>query len=128
MYDSLVNHEGEDDGRYNKLPHSSSASRNASWSSSRADQEFQRCQGFQTSRQSERNASAKRKLVYALAICVVAVFIEVIGGLIANSLSLLTDAAHLLSDLAGNDNSFGSLNLSEKGAKRRSDMIRIMLY
>lgn len=47
----------------------------------------------------ERSASM-RKLLIAVVLCVIFMTIEVIGGIKANSLSILTDAAHLLSDVA----------------------------
>ncbi|KAL9435356.1 hypothetical protein AB3S75_021598 [Citrus x aurantiifolia] len=47
----------------------------------------------------ERSASM-RKLLMAVALCVVFMSIEVFGGIKANSLAILTDAAHLLSDVA----------------------------
>lgn len=47
----------------------------------------------------ERSASM-RKLLMAVALCVVFMSAEVAGGIKANSLSILTDAAHLLSDVA----------------------------
>ncbi|XP_042509581.1 metal tolerance protein 1-like [Macadamia integrifolia] len=47
----------------------------------------------------ERSASM-RKLCMAVALCVVFMSVEVGGGIKANSLAILTDAAHLLSDVA----------------------------
>ncbi|CAL5382409.1 unnamed protein product [Camellia sinensis] len=47
----------------------------------------------------ERSASM-RKLFIAVALCVVFMSIEIVGGIKANSLAILTDAAHLLSDVA----------------------------
>ncbi|PIN04621.1 Zn2+ transporter [Handroanthus impetiginosus] len=47
----------------------------------------------------ERSASI-RKLLIALALCITFMCIEVVGGIKANSLAILTDAAHLLSDVA----------------------------
>ena len=44
-------------------------------------------------------AQAMRQLKYAGALCVVFMILEVIGGSIDNSLAIMTDAAHLLSDL-----------------------------
>ncbi|KAJ4728015.1 Metal tolerance protein 1 [Melia azedarach] len=41
-----------------------------------------------------------RKLLIAVALCVVFMSVEVAGGIKANSLAILTDAAHLLSDVA----------------------------
>ncbi|KAG0613824.1 hypothetical protein M758_6G131900 [Ceratodon purpureus] len=45
--------------------------------------------------------SASRKLKRAVVFCLFFMGIEVIGGLYANSLAILTDAAHLLCDIAG---------------------------
>ncbi|CAD5188528.1 unnamed protein product [Musa acuminata subsp. malaccensis] len=47
----------------------------------------------------ERSASM-RKLMVAVILCVVFMGVEVAGGVAANSLAILTDAAHLLSDVA----------------------------
>ncbi|XP_068650129.1 metal tolerance protein 1-like [Aristolochia californica] len=47
----------------------------------------------------ERSASM-RKLLMAVSLCIVFMSIEVVGGIKANSLAILTDAAHLLSDVA----------------------------
>ncbi|VVB14398.1 unnamed protein product [Arabis nemorensis] len=47
----------------------------------------------------ERKASM-RKLLVAVVLCVLFITVEVVGGIKANSLAILTDAAHLLSDVA----------------------------
>ncbi|KAK6122522.1 hypothetical protein DH2020_043727 [Rehmannia glutinosa] len=47
----------------------------------------------------ERSASMK-KLLIAVALCIIFMSVEVAGGIKANSLAILTDAAHLLSDVA----------------------------
>lgn len=47
-----------------------------------------------------RSAAAK-KLSIAIVLCVIFIAVEVAGGLISHSLAVLTDAAHLLSDVAG---------------------------
>ncbi|KAJ4979677.1 hypothetical protein NE237_010457 [Protea cynaroides] len=47
----------------------------------------------------ERSASM-RKLCMAVVLCVIFMSVEVVGGIKANSLAILTDAAHLLSDVA----------------------------
>ncbi|KAI3469061.1 hypothetical protein Pfo_025724 [Paulownia fortunei] len=47
----------------------------------------------------ERSASI-RKLLIAVALCIIFMSVEVVGGIKANSLAILTDAAHLLSDVA----------------------------
>ncbi|KAG0477034.1 hypothetical protein HPP92_013437 [Vanilla planifolia] len=47
----------------------------------------------------ERSASM-RKLLIAVVLCIIFMAVEVVGGIKANSLAILTDAAHLLSDVA----------------------------
>lgn len=47
----------------------------------------------------ERSASM-RKLLIAVILCVIFMAVEIAGGIKANSLAILTDAAHLLSDVA----------------------------
>ncbi|XP_073286201.1 metal tolerance protein 1-like [Primulina huaijiensis] len=47
----------------------------------------------------ERSASIK-KLLIAVGLCIVFMIVEIVGGIKANSLAILTDAAHLLSDVA----------------------------
>lgn len=47
----------------------------------------------------ERSASM-RKLLIAVVLCIIFMSVEVVGGIKANSLAILTDAAHLLSDVA----------------------------
>ena len=44
-------------------------------------------------------ARARRKLILASGVCLVFMAIEVVAGIAANSLALMTDASHLLSDL-----------------------------
>ena len=49
---------------------------------------------------SEERSTSMRKLLMAVVLCVIFMSIEVVGGIKANSLAILTDAAHLLSDVA----------------------------
>ncbi|KAI3983816.1 hypothetical protein MKX01_011524 [Papaver californicum] len=51
------------------------------------------------SKDAKERAASMRKLWLAIALCVVFMTIEIVGGLKANSLAILTDAAHLLSDV-----------------------------
>ncbi|KDP28407.1 hypothetical protein JCGZ_14178 [Jatropha curcas] len=53
-----------------------------------------------TSKDAEERSASMRKLLMAVALCVVFMSVEVAGGIKANSLAILTDAAHLLSDVA----------------------------
>ncbi|KAI6706936.1 hypothetical protein NL676_009898 [Syzygium grande] len=60
--------------------------------------------GFSDARNSskdarERSTSTKKLLIVAV-LCVIFMSVEVVGGIEANSLAILTDAAHLLSDVA----------------------------
>ncbi|CAO1358526.1 unnamed protein product [Diamesa hyperborea] len=43
---------------------------------------------------------ARRKLIIASILCVIFMIVEIIGGVLSNSLAIATDAAHLLADLA----------------------------
>lgn len=45
--------------------------------------------------------TAKRKLLIGTGLCFAFMLAEIIGGLIAHSLAVMTDAAHMLSDVAG---------------------------
>ncbi|KAK6919607.1 Cation efflux protein [Dillenia turbinata] len=53
-----------------------------------------------SSRDAKERSASMRKLVIAVILCVVFMSVEVVGGIKANSLAILTDAAHLLSDVA----------------------------
>ena len=41
------------------------------------------------------------KLVCVAIICLLFMSVEIVGGIVASSLAILTDAAHLMSDIAG---------------------------
>lgn len=43
----------------------------------------------------------QRKLIIALVIAFLFMIVEVVGGIYAHSLAIITDAAHLLSDVSG---------------------------
>ncbi|XP_013619580.1 PREDICTED: metal tolerance protein A2 [Brassica oleracea var. oleracea] len=49
--------------------------------------------------EAEERAKSARKLLIALLLCAIFIVVEVVGGIKANSLAILTDAAHLLSDV-----------------------------
>ena len=51
-------------------------------------------------RESGIDKKARRKLVIASILCLIFMVVEVVGGILANSLAIATDAAHLLTDLA----------------------------
>ena len=63
--------------------------------------------------------SGKKRLIQALFITGSWFFIELIGGLYANSLALLADAAHMLTDLAALALSLFALNISTRPATHK---------
>ncbi|CAA6656096.1 unnamed protein product [Spirodela intermedia] len=65
---------------------------------------------FSTSSIDSRERSlSMRKLVTAVVLCAIFMSIEIAGGITANSLAILTDAAHMLSDVAAFAISFFSI-------------------
>ena len=62
--------------------------------------------------------NAIRKLIWVCVICTIFMIIEIIGGYLANSIAIMSDAAHLLSDLLGFMISIISIYISRKVAKK----------
>ena len=60
---------------------------------------------------------AIKKLTWVCVICTIFMIIEIIGGYLANSIAIMSDAAHLLSDLLGFLISIISIYISRKLAK-----------
>ncbi|XP_017854971.2 uncharacterized protein LOC108608207 [Drosophila busckii] len=65
------------------------------------------------------NKRAKRKLIVACVLCLVFMVCEAVGGILANSLAIATDAAHLLTDLVSFLISLFALHLSSRPATQR---------
>ena len=61
--------------------------------------------------------NAIHKLIWVCVICTIFMTIEIIGGYLANSIAIMSDAAHLLSDLLGFLISIISIYISRKVAK-----------
>jgi cation diffusion facilitator family transporter len=59
---------------------------------------------------------AMKKLFYVSFVCLIFMCIEIIGGYLANSIAIMSDAAHLLSDLFGFAISIISITISKKVA------------
>lgn len=57
---------------------------------------------------------AMKKLIIATVICILFMTVEVVGGIVSNSLAILSDAAHLLSDFTGFAMSMVSIIISKK--------------
>jgi zinc transporter 2 len=47
----------------------------------------------------EETLRERRKLQYAAAFCLVFMFVEIVGGIVAGSVAIMTDAAHMLADV-----------------------------
>lgn len=63
---------------------------------------------------------ARKKLIYATALCLFFMIAEIVGGILSGSLSIVTDAAHLLSDASGFIISLFALKLAQKPADSRA--------
>jgi Co/Zn/Cd efflux system component len=61
---------------------------------------------------------AKRKLIIVCFVCTIFMAIEFFGGLMANSLAIMTDAAHLLSDLMGFIISIYAIHISKSASNK----------
>ncbi|XP_010056043.2 metal tolerance protein 1 [Eucalyptus grandis] len=53
-----------------------------------------------TSKDAREMSTSMKKFLIAVVLCIIFMCVEVVGGIEANSLAILTDAAHLLSDVA----------------------------
>jgi hypothetical protein len=62
-----------------------------------------------------RNANVWRKLILVLILCVLFMIGEIVGGIIAHSISIQTDAAHMAADIAGFFLSIVAIYMSGKG-------------
>ena len=63
-----------------------------------------------------------KKLLFVALMCFFFMICEIIGGLISGSLAILTDAAHMFSDVTGVLISFAAVYLSRKKATMESSM------
>ncbi|CAG9318451.1 unnamed protein product [Blepharisma stoltei] len=63
-----------------------------------------------------RNKQSLTKLYITSGICFFFMIVEIIGGLLANSLAIMTDAAHMFSDLSGFAISIASLYIAVRPA------------
>jgi zinc transporter 2 len=61
---------------------------------------------------------ALKKMVIVSLICILFMMAEIIGGLLANSLAIITDAAHLFSDLSGFLISIFAIMIGQKPANK----------
>ena len=82
------------------------------------DADWNHCHSPDGSR-SSLDAAARRKLVIACVLCLLFMCAEAVGGYLANSLAIATDAAHLLTDLASFLISLFSLWLASRPASKK---------
>ena len=64
-------------------------------------------------------SEVKRKMITVSVVCVFLIIAEVIGGVLAQSLAIISDAAHLLSDLSGFMISLISIYLAQRKASHK---------
>ena len=62
-----------------------------------------------------RNKTVWRKLITVLVLCIFFMIGEIIGGILAHSISIQTDAAHMAADIAGFFFSIMAIYISSKG-------------
>lgn len=69
-----------------------------------------------------RSAGGKYKRRLAIAFCLIFgfFFVEAVGGVLTNSLALLSDAAHMLTDVVGLGMALAAIHLASKGSANRS--------
>lgn len=77
------------------------------------------CHSPDPSKDSSVDTSARRKLIVACILCLLFMAAEAVGGWLANSLAIATDAAHLLTDLASFLISLFSLWLASRPASKK---------
>ncbi len=62
-----------------------------------------------------RNKTVWRKLITVLVLCIFFMIGEIVGGILAKSISIQTDAAHMAADIAGFFFSIMAIYVSSKG-------------
>lgn len=69
--------------------------------------------------QDAKQRSANRRLLITTMLCAFFMVVELVGGYLANSLSIMTDAAHLFSDIASFALSLLAVHLSSRRSNRK---------
>ena len=67
----------------------------------------------------KRNVTVWRKLITVLIMCIFFMIAEIVGGILAHSISIQTDAAHMAADIAGFFFSIMAIYISGKAPTRR---------
>lgn len=81
--------------------------------------ESDHCHVYTKKKKDDKNRVIWRKLITVLILCVFFMILEIIGGIIAKSISIQTDAAHMAADIAGFFFSILALYVSNKEPTRR---------
>ena len=74
----------------------------------------------------KRNKPILRKLICVLILCILFMIAEIIGGLLANSISIQTDAAHMAADIVGFFLSIVAIYIAQKSKVKINE--NILLY
>ena len=72
---------------------------------------------IEKAKQNKENLALKKMVIVSL-ICILFMMAEIIGGLLANSLAIISDAAHLFSDLSGFLISIFAIMIGQKPANK----------
>jgi solute carrier family 30 (zinc transporter), member 2 len=67
----------------------------------------------------KRNKKALRKLLFVTFLTFIFMAVEIVGGYLANSIAIMSDAAHLLSDVIGIGFSVIALFISTRNANKK---------
>jgi zinc transporter 2 len=73
------------------------------------------------------NKAPIKRLIIVASVCLLFMIAEVVGGLLANSIAIMTDAGHLLSDLIGFAISVISLYISQRCGYQRAEIYGAIL-
>eukprot|EP01134_Creolimax_fragrantissima_P001643 CFRG1643T1 len=87
--------------------------------SAASDSNVRNTVGSKQDRSAQARLAAQRKIYIATVVCFCFMCGEVVGGYISGSLAIMTDAAHLLSDIAGFFISLVALHLAGKPASHK---------
>ena len=114
-------HAGTDDeNQENGVQHGESGSRNDRITSANStvasDNSSEHCHSAREGYALD--TKARRKLIIASVMCLFFMIVEIVGGVLANSLAIATDAAHLLTDLASFMISLFAIWLASRPATR----------
>jgi hypothetical protein len=74
----------------------------------------------------KRNKPVLRKLICVLILCILFMIAEIVGGLLANSISIQTDAAHMAADIVGFFLSIVAIYIAQKSKFKKSQKLFVV--